>query len=179
MSQFTQHTPASASPEGKLILDTVQKNYGFIPNLFAYMIEAPVTVEAYLNLNVLIDKSSLSAARAQVALLAVSVENKCNFCEVAHRAMGKKAGVPQQTIDAILTGGNIEDKKDQAITDLAQEFVRKRGWVADDALENFYAEGFTKQQVFEVILIVSIKTLSNFSNHLTQPEPNKELLAML
>lgn len=29
------------------------------------------------------------------------------------------------------------------------------------------------------ILIVSIKTLSNYANHLTHPEPNKELLGML
>jgi len=39
--------------------------------------------------------------------------------------------------------------------------------------------GFTKQQILEVILIVSIKTLSNYINHLTNPEPNKELLDML
>lgn len=56
--------------------------------------------------------------------------------------------------------------------------VRERGWVTKATLEDFFAAGFTKQQVFEVILVVTIKTLSNYTNHLTKPEPNPELLAM-
>jgi alkylhydroperoxidase family enzyme len=46
-------------------------------------------------------------------------------------------------------------------------------------LSAFLSAGFTKQQVMEVILIVTIKTLSNYINHLTQPEVNPEVLALL
>lgn len=40
-------------------------------------------------------------------------------------------------------------------------------------------KGFTQQNILEVILIVTIKTLSNYINSLTKPEPNKELLGMI
>jgi len=39
--------------------------------------------------------------------------------------------------------------------------------------------GFGPRQVMEVILGVSLKTLSNYTNHLTEPEPNPELLKMI
>lgn len=93
--------------------------------------------------------------------------------------MGKKAGVKAQTIEAILASTAVEDANDQALVNLAQTIVRERGWVPETTLEAFFAAGFTKQQVFEVILVVTIKTLSNYTNHLTKPEPNPELLAML
>lgn len=179
MTTFTAYTVESATPEAQKILTNIKAGYGFVPNLFAYMAEAPFALEAYLTLNQLIGKSSLTPAQAQTALLAVSVENGCDFCSVAHRAMGKKAGVKAQTIEAILASTAIEDTKDQALVNLAQTIVRERGWVPETSLEAFFAAGFTKQQVFEVILVVTIKTLSNYTNHLTKPEPNPELLAML
>lgn len=179
MTSFTAYTIESATPEAQKLLTNIKTGYGFLPNLFAYMAEAPVTIEAYLALNELIGKSSLTPAQAQAALLAVSVENDCNFCSVAHRALGKKAGVDTQTIEAILANSEIENAKDRALVHLTQTIVRQRGWVPEETLQTFFAAGFTKQQVFEVILVVTIKTLSNYSNHLTKPEPNPELVAML
>lgn len=178
MTTFTAYTIESAAPEAQNILTNIKAVYGFVPNLFAYMAQAPVTLEAYLTLNQLIGKSSLTPSQAQTALLAASAENECDFCSVAHRAIGKKSGVKAQTIEAILAATAIEDRKDQALVNLTQAIVRERGWVTKATLEAFFTAGFTKQQVFEVILVVTIKTLSNYTNHLTKPEPNPELLAM-
>lgn len=179
MSTFTAYTIESAAPDAQKILANIEAGYGFVPNLFAYMAEAPVTLDAYLALNQLLGKSSLTPAQAQTALLTVSVENECDFCSVAHRALGKRAGVKHQTIEAILAKSSIEDPKDQALVNLARTIVRERGWVPEATLNEFFSAGFTKQQVFEVILAVTIKTLSNYINHLTKPEPNPELVAML
>lgn len=179
MCAFTAYSIATAAPELKPTLEAIQKNFGFIPNLFAYMAEAPVTIEAYIALNAFIAKSSFTPQQAQVALLAVSVENKCNFCSVAHRAIGKKVGANQQTLDALNNNTAIESTTDRALATFVRTVVKERGWVAETVVDQFLASGFTKQQVFEVMLIVAIKTLSNYSNHIAQPTPNAELLAML
>lgn len=179
MTTFTPYDLDTAAPEAQKLLQGIQSSYGFVPNLFTYMAEAPVTIEAYLALNQLIGKSSLSPAQAQAALLAVSLENNCDFCTVAHRALGKKAGVKAQTIESLLTQSPIDDPKDRALVELVQLIVRERGQVADQSLQRFFAAGFTRQQVFELILVVTIKTLSNYINHLTKPEVNPELIAML
>lgn len=179
MVNFTFHTPENTSVHTKDLLTQIQKGYGFIPNLFGYMAEAPTTVEAYLALNELISKTSLTPAQQQVALLAVSVENDCDFCSVAHRAMGKMKNANAQTLTAISSHGEINDPRDRALAVFAQTLTKKRGRPSETELQAFLDAGFTKQQIFEVILIVSIKTLSNYINHLTHPEPNKELLGML
>lgn len=179
MTSFTAYTLDTAKPEAQKLLTGIQANFGFIPNLFAYMAEAPLTIEAYLALNQLVAKSSLTPAQAQTALLTVSLENDCNFCSVAHRALGKKAGVNPRTIESLLARTPIADAKDSALIELTQALVKERGWVAEPVLSRFLEAGFTHQQIFEVILVVTIKTLSNYTNHLTRPEPNPELLAML
>ena len=179
MTTFTKYTPETASPDAKVLLDKIQSGYGFIPNLFAYMAEAPVTVEAYLMLNELITKSSLTPAEAQTALLTVSIENNCDFCSTAHRAIGKKSGINPETVESLMNNQPIKDAKDSALVSLTRSIVRERGWLAEPQIDEFINAGFTKQQVFEVILVVTIKTLSNYSNHLTKPEANPELLGML
>ncbi len=179
MTGFTFYAPENTSGPTRELLEGIRKGYGFIPNLFAYMAEAPTTVEAYLALNDLIAKGSLSPAQQQVALLAVSVENACEFCTVAHRAIGKMKGANAQTLNALAEDSEIADAQDRALADFTRTIVKTRGRPGTPAVQAFLNAGFTKAQILEVILIVSIKTLSNYINHLTNPEPNKELLAAL
>ena len=179
MTDFTFYTPENTTGHTKELLEGIRKGYGFIPNLFAYMAEAPTTVEAYLALNDLVSKTSLSPAQQQVALLAVSVENDCEFCTVAHRAIGKMKGASVQTLTSIASHSEIADAKDRALATFTQTIVKKRGRPSEAEIQAFLGADFSRQQILEVILIVSIKTLSNYINHLTKPEPNKELLASI
>jgi uncharacterized peroxidase-related enzyme len=179
MTDFTFYTPENASEQAKNLLNGIQKGYGFIPNLFGYMAEAPTTIEAYLALNDLVSKTSLTPAQQQTALLAVSVENDCEFCTIAHRAMGKMHNTNEQTLTALSSRSQINDPLDRALAVFTQSVTKNRGRPTEAEVQAFLQAGFTKQQIFEVILIVSIKTLSNYINHLTNPEPNKELLEML
>lgn len=179
MTDFTFYTMETASEEATPILSQINDVYGFVPNLFAYMAEAPTTLEAYLALNQLIEKTSLTPGQQQVALLAASVENKCEFCTVAHRAIGKMKQANQQSLDALNANETIDDASDAALAAFTQSVVENRGRPSKNDLDDFIKAGFTKQQILEVMLVVSIKTLSNYINHLTNPEPNAELLSMM
>ena len=179
MLNFAFHTSENTTGKTQELLSGIQKGYGFVPNLFGYMAEAPTTVEAYLALNDFISKTSFTPAQQQVALLAVSVENNCEFCSVAHRAIGKMKGANVQTLTAIASYGIINDPQDRALVAFTQSVTKNRGRPAEAEVKAFIDAGFNMQQILEVILIVSIKTLSNYINHFTQPEPNKELLGML
>ncbi len=179
MTDYTFHTIENSDGERKEILQSVKDAYGFVPNLFGYMAEAPVTLKAYLDLNKLISQSSLPPALAQVALLTASIENKCEFCSVAHQAMAKKFGTAPQTVHALINSEVIEENKDLAVATIVREIINTRGWVNEEALDAFYSAGFSPQQYFELILVVTIKTLSNYINHQTQPHANNELLQMI
>ncbi len=179
MTNFTFHTIETAPTDSKPLLEKIKDGYGFTPNLFAYMAESPAILEAYLMLNELVSKTSFTPAQQQIALLTVSTENHCDFCSVAHRALAKANEANRQSMEAIHTQTIIEDPSDKALVTMVLSIVKNRGWVKDEEIEAFLRAGFTKQQVFELILIASIKTLSNYSNHLTLPEANQELLDML
>lgn len=178
-SLFHFHTPANTEGPTKDLLEKIHSAYGFIPNLFGYMAEAPATIDAYLYLNDLIGKSSLGAPNAQLCLWVTSIENQCEFCQIAHQAFAKKFGVKAQTYEAVLTNGTIECPKDSALVNFTKALVNKRGHLREEELNTFLAAGFTKKQIMEVILIVTIKTLSNYINHLTHPAVNPEITALL
>lgn len=179
MTDFTFYTMENAPQPVQEIFSGIQQTYGFIPNLFAYMAEAPTTLKAYLTLNELISETSLSAAQQQVALLAVSVENECDFCTVAHHAIGKMKKANENTLTSARAQTEIKDPQDRALVTFTQAITKNRGNINEAEIDAFLNAGFTKQQILEVILIISIKTLSNYINHLTHPKPNQELIDMI
>jgi len=85
----------------------------------------------------------------------------------------------EQTLMALNARREINDPQDRALAAFAQSVTKNRGRPSEAEIHAFLDAGFTRRQIFEVILIVSAKTLSNYTNHLAQPEPNKELLEML
>jgi uncharacterized peroxidase-related enzyme len=179
MTTFTAHTVENSTGDTKELLSSIQQGYGFVPNLFSYMAEAPTTVQAYLALNDLLAKTSIPMPQLQVALLAASIENDCNFCTVAHRAIGKQMGANPASLDALNSSQTIIDSKDRAIAEFTVAVMKNNGRVPDEDVQSFLSAGYNQQQILEVILVVTIKTLSNYSNHFTHPEANPELLAMV
>ena len=55
--------------------------------------------------------------------------------------------------------------------------IATRGAVADDALAAFRAAGFSDANALEVVLGVSLATLCNFANNLSQNDLNPQLAA--
>jgi len=81
---FPLHTKESAPEASKPLLEQVEKGFGFVPNIFGVMSESPAATEAYLTLNKMVqEKTSLSPVEQQVALLAISERNGCDYCVAA------------------------------------------------------------------------------------------------
>ena len=169
MSTFKLHILASAPVGAIPILDAANKSLGFIPNLYAHLAEAPNALEAYKNMGALLEKSSLTPEEQQVVLISVSVENRCEYCVAAHSFIARNmVKVQDNVISAMRNGQDIPNQKLNALAKFAKTVVRERGWVADSQeLIDFYVAGYTAQNALEVILGVSMKTLSNYNNHLT------------
>lgn len=175
MQNFQQYDTTNTKGQAYELLCGIEDQYGFLPNVFSYMIESPITVQAYLQLNQLTQHISLSDKEIQLAMLTVSMENQCHFCLAAHKTQAIKSGVSKDTINALLENKKIEDKQEAALASLLQSLVRKRGFIDHTEMDEFIEAGYTKKQIFECILIVTLKTLSNYSNHITNPDINPEI----
>lgn len=172
---FTAHTTETAPAGSAEVLEGVQAKMGFVPNLFAHLAESPTATKAYAQLSELLGQSSLSPQQLQIVLLATSVENRCHFCVAAHTAGGTKAGVARETLDAIRSKDTPDDPEDAALVQFTRRIVRERGWVPETDVKAFVDAGFSEAQVLDVITAVALKTLSNYSNHITNPALNAEL----
>lgn len=168
MSDFRQYTPQNAPDGSRPILDQVRGRFGFVPNLMATLAESPQALEGYLTLDRLVSESSLTPQEQQVAILAVSAENGCEYCVAAHTVVGTMQKVPADVIAAIREGREIPDARFAALARFTRAVVRDRGRVTDGDLQEFLDAGFSKRNVLDVILAVTQKTLSNYLNHLAR-----------
>lgn len=175
MTQFTTHTLESAPAAARPLLEGAKAKLGFIPNLYGNLAEAPAALQAYFDLSAQFEKTSLIPVERQVVLLAISTENNCEFCVAAHSLIARKmVKVPDAVVDALRASQPLPDAKLEALAVFTRAVVRDRGFVAQGELDAFLKAGFTHRQVIEVVLGVSLKILSNYTNHLTGTKTNPE-----
>ena len=165
MTTFPVHSSETAPEASKPILAAVQKKFGFVPNLFRVMAEAPAAGEAYLAVMDIFERSSLSDAEKQTVLLSASFVNQCEYCMAAHTAVAGMKGVGQEIVEALRAGTSLPDAKLDALAALTRSIVETRGWPAEAAKQAFFAAGYGASEYLEVIVGVTVKTLSNYVNH--------------
>jgi uncharacterized peroxidase-related enzyme len=166
---FRLHTLDTAPEASRKDLEQVKQKFGRIPNFFAVAAESPAAVNAYLSLSNIFRTTALTLAEQQIVILAASVENKCEYCVAAHSRGAKAAGVPEDVIKAITTRRPLKDPKLEALRHLVSQVFEKSGWLSEADVQAFFARGYTKAQLLDVMVGVSMKTLSNYINHLTDP----------
>ena len=168
MNTFKIHDLASAPEETKASLENSLKSFGMIPNLHGVLAEAPKVLEAYKVLSGLFQDSSFDNDELTVVWQTINVENECHYCVPAHTAIGHMMKVDAGLIDALRNGGAMPNDKLQALHDTTLSIVRNRGNISEEELQSFYAAGYGKQQVLEIILGLSQKVISNYSNHIAK-----------
>lgn len=159
--------PANADAAQKAILDQAVKAVGFLPNMYANMVNAPAVLSTYLHGYALFrSESGLKPAEQEVIFLAVSQVNGCSYCTAAHSMIAdKKSGVPADVLQAIRSGLAIPDARLAALYALTAEMVRTQGRPDKATLQAFLDAGFQEKDVLYIVLAIAVKTLSNYSNH--------------
>jgi uncharacterized peroxidase-related enzyme len=164
---FTIYNTDNAPEESKPLLNAAKESFGFVPNLLGEFAEAPAALEGYLKLNEIVGKTSFSAKEQQLAILTVSIENECHYCSAIHSTILKnQLNADEEIVDAVRNGESVPHEKYNALVTYVRTVVKKRGFVDDSEMESFIDAGYTKQNVLEVNLIIALKTISNYTNHI-------------
>jgi uncharacterized peroxidase-related enzyme len=162
MKAFNIHTIDTAPLASQVVLEGVRQKIGFIPNVFATIAESPEALEGFVALNGVFGESSLNPEEQQIVLLATSTENNCVYCVAGHTAFAHQIGMPEENIEAMRDMRPLEDEKLQALNNVVRQMVRNRGRVSEGDIRQFMAVGYTRQQFFEVVIGVCVKTFSNY-----------------
>jgi AhpD family alkylhydroperoxidase len=111
-------------------------------------------------------KTSLSNKEREAVNLVVSEVNGCKYCQSAHTVIGKMNGFSEHdTLD--LRSGESKNPKLDALVKLTKEISEKKGRISDATLETFYAAGYNKGSLVDVILQISDKIAMNYLHNLT------------
>lgn len=168
MTDFKLHDAATAPAASRPILENVEAAWNFVPNLHRVLAESPATLEAYGAVFALFDKSSFTPAERQVIYLAINFVNECEYCMSGHTALAAMAGVDGDTIEALRENVPLSDARLEALRTFTARLTETRGELAAGEVDAFRAAGFTNAQILEVILAVSVKTISNYVNHIAK-----------
>ncbi|MGZ0710897.1 carboxymuconolactone decarboxylase family protein (plasmid) [Coraliomargarita sp. W4R53] len=179
MIDFPMHDEESAPEASKELLAKSKKQNGRIPGLHATMAEAPGLLDGYQQLHRLFLESSFDDDEKTVVWQAINVEHECHYCVPAHTGIAKRMKVDDAITDALRDGTPLPSERLEVLRTFTLQMVRERGNVGDAELQIFLDAGFTKRQVLEVVLGLSQKVMSNYTNHLahTPVDPANEKYA--
>jgi len=74
--------------------------------------------------------------------------------------------VDASVVEAIRNDQPIDDPKLEALRRLTYEMVDRRGWPVEATQQRFLDAGYEPSQMFDVLVGIAQKTLSNYTNHL-------------
>ncbi|PWU03603.1 MAG: alkylhydroperoxidase [Bacteroidetes bacterium] len=162
---FNVPTREQVTGVNQTIFDNLQKALGFVPNLYATIAYSENGLQRYLAFQNA--KTSLSNKEKEAVNLIVSQENGCIYCQSAHLVLGKLNGYSDEQLSDIRKGRS-ENAKLNALVHLASEITRNRGTVNDESISEFFNQGYTKENLVDLILQVSDKIAMNYLHNLTK-----------
>lgn len=166
MAQFKIYNETNAPKQSIQYLESAKRRMGFVTTLNGVMAESPELLAGYNSLSELFFKSSLPRNAKHVVLIVASVENKCEYCVAAHSTIGLKSGLDATSIDQLRSNNVLTDAKLEAIRQFTKSIVANKGWTSELEVDQFLNAGYSHRNVFDVILGVGMKTLSNYTNHI-------------
>ncbi len=165
MSRFPiPATIADAPAASRAMLEAVNKQVGFVPNLFRLVSLSPAALEGYLGLSAALAKGALPAKTRERIALAVAEVNGCDYCLSAHTHLAKAVAKLDDSEIAANRRGHSNDPKADAAVAFAAKVARERGHVGEAALQAVKLAGYDDAQVIEIVLHVALNTWTNSVN---------------
>ena len=166
MKNFTVPTRDEVSAGNQENFDKLLKGLGFVPNLYAYFAKSETALGDYLALQN--RKSTLRAKEREVINLVVSQVNGCRYCQSAHTVLGKMNGFTDDQILEIRRGSASFDPKLDALVKFAKAVTLQRGKADQEAVDAFFAAGYTETSLVDVVIVIGDKIISNYIHNLTE-----------
>ncbi len=154
------------------VLENDKAQVGFIPNMYANMVNSPGVLDTYLDGYARFrSDSTFTPVEQEVVFLVISGSNGCGYCTAAHSIIANKMSkVPADVLEASRACKPIADARLAALTTFTQTMFDTRGRPIQADLNSFCSAGFSNRQAHEIVLALAVKTLSNYSNHLFHTE---------
>jgi len=171
---FDYHDQNTISDAARPLMDRSIETYGFFPTLHALLANSPAAYKAYLEtFNWFENETGFNALEQQVVFMTANVFNGCSYCVPGHTYLMKAQNMPDDVIEALRNDEPVSEPKLEALRVFTKLLLQTRGHVPAEALQDFFAAGYTQQHALDILVGLASKLISNFTNSLAHnpPEP--------
>jgi uncharacterized peroxidase-related enzyme len=156
-----------ADPSLAATYDAVASQVGIVLNLFKAMAHSPEALKGFLKLDAALRHGviELDPKLKELAYLAVSMRNGCDYCRHYHHGFGRKAGLTErQVIDLDdVAGSDAYDDLQRDVIQFAEQ-VTTRVRPEPSLMERLKAR-LSNRALVELILTIA---LANFTNRVNE-----------
>lgn len=164
---FPRYDETSAPEPARAALARAKQLHGRIPEPLTRYAAAPAVLAAALNGLSQLEHGTLLPLEREVLAMTMGRLNGCRFCVNLHRRLLQAQRAPASLIDALESGSPLAEPRLEALRRFIVATVETHGDVPSEVWSDFLAAGFDHAQALEVVLGVSVYTLTTLANRLT------------
>ena len=182
ISRFSVPAVEELAPDMRERIQAVSEKTGFVPNVFLALARRPDEFRAFFAYYdaVMLREGGLTKAEKEMIVVATSAANQCPYCVVAHGALLRLFSKNPLLGDQVATNYRAADLdgRQRAMLDAALKLATAPQDFDEDDIQALLAQGFTREDVWDIGAITSLFALSNRMAHLTHMRPNEEFYAL-
>jgi uncharacterized peroxidase-related enzyme len=160
-----------APAKARELLDEYAARTGEPGPMVRTMAHAPALLRGYLDLNRAMKRSHLDRRVTERIALAAQEWIGCEYCLAAHTAAARKLGLSDRDI-ALARQGTATDPAVASIVAFGQQVLAAPADITDKDVDRLRADGYSDEQIGEVVGIVSLMLLTGAFNLVAGLEPS-------
>ncbi|MEM7269938.1 MAG: peroxidase-related enzyme [Pseudomonadota bacterium] len=162
--------------------EVCQEKLGMVPNVLAAYGFAPERLDGFSRMYnaLMLGESGLSKAEREMIAVAVSAENHCFYCLVAHGATLRVLTGDAALSDAIAANYRHADlpSKQKAMLDFAVKVTRASYDIEEPDRQLLRDEGFSDRDIWDIAEVAAFFNMSNRMASAVAMKPNDEYHGM-
>ncbi|GAC1301556.1 MAG: peroxidase-related enzyme [Vulcanimicrobiaceae bacterium] len=181
-SRFGEPDEAELPPDIAAVYAKNRDRIGFVPNVFRAYAKRPEHFRAFMQYHDVLMRGDggLTRAEREAIVVAVSAENKCQYCVTAHgaalRVIGKDAALAERIAINWRTA-NLSPRWHAMLAFASR--VNEPGFAAtDEEIATLRSAGFSNDDVWDIAAIAAFFGFSNRMAGALDMRPNAEFYAM-
>jgi uncharacterized peroxidase-related enzyme len=161
---------------------SVQEKIGFVPNVFLAYAHRPEECRAFFAMHdaLMLREGNLTKSEKEMIVVAISGDNNCLYCVVAHGAILRILSKQPLLSDQVATNYLKADisPRHRAMLEFAMKVNKHSDQIRQADFEGLHAHGFTDEDVWDIAGITAFFGLSNRMANLMSMRPNDEFYSM-
>jgi len=167
MSRINMVTKETATSDQTELLDAVQAKLGMVPNFLKVLANSPAALRAFLGLHAIAETGILDPQTRERIAVSIAESNSCEYCLSAHTAIGRKAGLSREELEANRAGRSFDAKAAQAVA-FARSLNARLGAVTQAEIDAVREAGYGDAEIVEIIAHVGMNILTNLVGKASQ-----------